>query len=290
MPPQVFFKNRRWIAITTQVLLLPVLLLLPLVTVFWLIAGHANPAVPIAKALLSNSEFRGSVADSFVAKVSKSATGEEKRVVSQNSKKISTSINELLAQPDFITAINEISTTAFDFYVGGSKEVTTIDLKPIATLGLIALKQVDPQFKALEKEIGKLKPIELKPQTSGPDVHKIHSILDLSFYGLWFLAITLNLLFFAYTRSRKSGLRFFGWEFLWLAFISLAIKIAGSLFESNFVNKNSDLVAKIAIPIVGNKLLSYFLITGLVYGVCSIVFLTSSFIPKLNRQASLKVI
>lgn len=107
----------------------------------------------------------------------------------------------------------------------------------------------------------------------------------MAFYLLWAIAILLNLLFFVFTNSRKSGMRFLGWEFLWLALISLAIKLAGSLAISKLVAKNSEIVAKVAIPIVGNGILSYFLIGGLIYLLFGTALFTSSFMPKFNGKS-----
>lgn len=238
----------------------------------------------MTKALLSSSEFRDEVGTTFTTNVSKSATGEEKRVITENAKKIAASISELLARPDFNADLNAISQTVFTFYIEGSRAPTTIDIKPIAILGLDALKKVDPQFKALSKEVDKLKPIQLKPQTSGPDVKKLRELLKLSFYLGWIFMIIFNLIFFLAAKSRKYGLRFLGFEFLWLGTISLLIKVIGSLILVNVADKNSDLIAKIAIPIVGNELLSAFLLTGLIYFIGGALLLAASFMRRFNGQ------
>ena len=237
--------------------------LLPVVTGVWSMAASGNPVTSIAHSLLRDTEFRDTLGLEFVRKLSKEATGAEKDLFTKKGKEISAAVSNLLGQPEFQLEVDKISSDVYNFFETRSKKSTSIDIKPIADMTLTALTQVDKQFSILKKEISKLKPIELKPQTSGPDITQIRKILNLSFYGILALFILVNILYFRYAKSVRGALRIAGSQFIYMGVSALAINIVGNLSIGNFAAKNSEELIKVAIPIVARQELGIFNTLGI---------------------------
>ena len=237
--------------------------LLPVVTGIWSIAASGNPLTPIAHSLLRDTEFRDTLGSEFVRKLSKEASGAEKDLFTKKGKEISSAVSNLLGQPEFQLEIDKISNGVFDFLETRSKKSTSIDVKPIADMTLTALTQVDKQFSILKKELSKLKPIELKPQTSSPDIEQIRKIINLSFYGILTLLILVNILYFRYAKNVRGALRVAGSQFIYMGVCALTINIVGNSLIGNFAAKNSEDLAKVAIPVVARQELGVFITVGL---------------------------
>ena len=263
MTKSFWFKGRRGFAISFGILMFFLATLLPVVTGVWSIAASGNPVTPIAHSLLRDTEFRDTLGLEFVRKLSKEASGAEKDLFTKKGKEISSAVSNLLSQPEFQLEIDKISIGVFDFLETRSKKSTSIDVKPIADMTLTALTQVDKQFSILKKELSKLKPIELKPQTSGPDIEQIRKIINLSFYGILTLLILVNILYFRYAKNVRSALRVAGSQFIYMGVCALEINIVGNSLIGNFAAKNSEELAKVAIPVVARQELEVFITVGL---------------------------
>ena len=250
--------------------------LLPVVTGVWSIAASGNPVTPITHSLLRDTEFRDTLGLEFVKKFSKEATGAEKDLFTKKGKEISTAVSNLLSQPEFELEVDKISSGVYNFYKTRSEKTTSIDVKPIADMTLTALTQVDKQFLILKKELGSLKPIKLKPQTSGPDFAQIREILNLTFFGILTLFILVNILYFRYSKNIRGALRIAGSQFIYMGVSALAINIVGNSLIGNFAAKNSEELTKVAIPIVAQQELGIFITLGLVGVLAGLVLQTLS--------------
>ena len=264
MPTELLFKSRRRLAVTAGIFVFLLASILPIVTGVWSIAGFGNPITPITHALLTSTDFRNTAGEEFVRKALKDAAGDEKQLLTQKGKDISRALSNLLGEQAFESEINKVTTTAFDYFSTGAKMQTSIDMKPIANMALSALTNVDKDFSNLKEEIMKLKPITLKPQTSGPDIVQIRKILNLVFFGFIFLFVLLNLIYLRYSQSLSSALRTIGSEFIYFGVISLIINLVGGSVVKSVAEKNSDPLAQVAIPIVAREELAIFMTIGIV--------------------------
>ena len=264
MKKSFWFNGHRGFAICFGILMFLLATLLPVVTGVWSIAASGNPVTPITHSLLRDTEFRDTLGLEFVKKFSKEATGAEKDLFTKKGKEISTAVSNLLSQPEFELEVDKISSGVYNFYKTRSEKTTSIDVKPIADMTLTALTQVDKQFLILKKELGSLKPIKLKPQTSGPDFAQIREILNLTFFGILTLFILVNILYFRYSKNIRGALRIAGSQFIYMGVSALAINIVGNSLIGNFAAKNSEELTKVAIPIVARQELGIFITLGLV--------------------------
>jgi len=279
-----WLKGRRRLAILFGILMFLLGTLLPVVTGIWSVAGSGNPITPVTNSLLQSSEFRNLAGQEFVRNLSKDATGEERDFFNKKSKDISRGVSNLLGQPAFNSELDKVSSQVYDFFVSGSKKSTFIEIKPIVNLALVALIQIDPKFTDLKKEIGKLKPIELKPQTSGPDILQIRKILNLIFFIILILFMLVNVLYFRYAKNVVGALRISGSQFIYMGALALLINIIGNSLVGNVVAKNSEALAKVAIPIVARQELGVFITLGLTGMFIGVVLQVISFSKSRNSK------
>ena len=264
MASQLLFRSRRGFAVTTGIFTFLLATILPIVTGIWTIAGSGNPITPVTHALLTSSDFRNTAGKEFVRKALKDASGDEKRLLTQKGKEISMALSGLLGEPAVESEINKLTNTAYDYFSTGAKTPTSIDVKPLADMALSALTQVDKEFSNLKKEIGKIKPIDLKPQTSGPNIVQIRSILNLAFFAVIALILLFNLIYLRYSRSLTSALRTIGSELIYVGIIGLIINLVGGSLVKSIAAKNSEPLAQVAIPIVARHELAIFMTIGIV--------------------------
>ena len=264
MTEQILYKSRRGLAVTAGIFVFLLATLLPIVSGVWSIAGSGNPITPVTHSLLASEEFRNTAGQEFVTKALKDASGDEKRLLTEKGKNIAQALSGLLGQPAFETELNKITATAYEYFSNGAKSPTTIDVKPIANMALAALTQVDKEFANLKKEIGKLKPIDLKPQASGPDIVQIRKILNLVFFAVLGLFLIFNLIYLRYSRSVTAALRVIGSEFIYCGVIGLVINLVGSSVVKSQAAKSTEPIAQVAIPIVARQELAIFMTIGIV--------------------------
>lgn len=281
-----WFKSQRGIALSASILMFILATLLPAITGFWSLLGKSNPAVPITHSLLRNSDFRSVAGQEFVNKLSSDATGDAKSLLAKKSNEISAAVSDLLSQPAFESEVDKITNTAYEFYVNGSQNAASIDVKPLASLALSSLSQVDKQFSKLKKEVDKVKPIELKPLENGPNFSQIRKNINLIFYLVLVFFILLNLLYVRYAKNLPSALRIVGSQFVYTGVIGLAINLVGNSVVSNIAEKNSQPLAKVAIPIVAHQELGIFMTFGgiaLIVGLIPLVISFTRYVaPKQN--------
>jgi phage pi2 protein 07 len=272
-----WFKGHRGLAICFGILMFVFSTLLPVSFGVWSIAGSGNPVTPITHSLLHDKDFRDTAGAEFVRQLSKDATGAEKDLFAKKGKKISTAVSNLLNQPEFETGINKISEGLYSFYANSSQESVSIDVKPIAQMTLTALTKVENKFKILKKELNKLKPIELKPQTSGPDIAQMRKILNLFFFVLITFFILVNILYFRYAKTLTGALRMAGSQFIYMGLITLAINIIGNSLANSAAVWSSQPLTQIAIPIVAKLELGIFSTLGFAVLLAGLVLQVLSF-------------
>ncbi len=271
---------------------IPLVILIALVSTLWTVVapvwmsvGRSNPINGVTHALLSNSPFKTTAGQYFVTQLKKDASGKELILLNMKETQISTAVTDLLSAPEFKTKVDSITTQIYNYYILGSEEAKTISVKPIAVAALSAITHVDSQFKRLQKEIDKIKPIALKPITNGPDLKQIHSSLNLAFTLISLLLLVLILLYAVFARKRNGFSRTVGSVFLYIGVPALAIHAVGTAIANSQIKTISDDLVRAAAPIVIPQLLSPLMTIGIVFSILGVIGVVLSFI-KQNSETS----
>ncbi len=272
-------------AIPVVILIALVSTLWALVAPVWMSVGHSNPINGVTHVLLSNSPFKTTAGQYFVTQLKEDASGKELILLNMKETQISTAITDLLSAPEFKTNVASITTQIYNYYILGSEQAKTISVKPIAVQALSAITQVDPQFKRLQKEIDKIKPIALEPITNGPDLKQIHSSLNLAFTLISLLLLVLMLLYAVFARKRNGFSRTVGSVFLYIGVLDIAIHAVGTAIANSQIKTISDDLVRAAAPIVIAQLLSPLMTIGIVFSILGVIGVVLSFI-KQNSETS----
>ena len=244
--------------------------------------GIGNPVIKVTHHLWSNEKFRVNAGNYFVSKALETATGEERKILLKKGVQISETVTSFLANPIFHQEADQISNVVYNYYVSGSTSKRTVDVKPLATLGLLGLESVDPQFSHLKKELDKIKPIKLEPQKSGPNVVNIKSTFTLVTLLLLLLSMVTLFLFSLFAGSLKSLLRKVGVTVFVSGILLLVINIVGAAVVSHQATTASDSLAQEAIPVAAHPLLAPFVTFGVVEVIIGLALFIPSFLKRMN--------
>ena len=275
-------KAKRGGAIPSAILFTIFFTLLSIVGSIYLSIGVGNPVNKVIDGLLSSTSFKSNAGDYFVSKALESATGDERKLLTEKAPQISATVTTILSNSEFKMVIESISDTAYNYYVGGGKERQSIDVKPILQLALPIFESVDPQFSKLSKELDKIKPIKLQPQTKGPDVAQIKSYFTL---GVWLLLVLslLSLLFsLRFANSLRSALRVPGIIVVSIGLLLITLNIVATSVVRHQAATATESLAREAIPIAAHALISPLMTNGVVGLLLGLVLLALSFLKKMH--------
>ena len=274
----LLLKAKRGGAIPSVIFFTIFFTLLSIIGSVYLSIGVGNPANKVINGLLSSTSFKEDAGDYFVSKTLETAKGDERKLLVEKAPQISAAVTVILSNPDFKKEIESISDIAYNYYIGGAKVQQSIDVKPILQLALPIFKSVDPQFSKLSKELDKIKPIQLKPQTSGSDASKIMSYFTL---GLWlFLNLALISLFFylLFAHSFRSALRVPGIIVLSVGVFLVIINRVATVAVKSQADSATEALAREAIPIAAHAIISPLMTTGLAELMLGLALLALSFL------------
>ena len=258
-----FFRSKRGIAIPVLVLLALIATLWAVIAPLWLSVGRSNPISGVTNSLLTNTPFKIEAGQYFVTKMKKDASGDELKLLQTKGDQVATTLTVLLNAPQFKSNVDGITNQVYDYYILGSEKAKSISVKPLATLAINALVSVDPQFKKLQKEIDKIKPIDLKPKTNGPDLKQIHSLLNFGFILISFLLLILIFIYAIFARKRTGFLRTIGIYFIYIGLLDIAIHTVGIAISNHQIKTMTDDLARTAVPIVITRLASPLMTIGI---------------------------
>ncbi len=281
----IFFRSKSGIAIPIVIFAFFFSTLWAIIAPVWISIGNSNPIHSATHALLDNFEFKKTAGEYFVTKMKEDASKAELIILNKKGSQISTAVTDLLNAPEFTTNLDSITSQVYNYYILGSAEAKSVSMKPIAAEALKALTKVDPQFKKLQKEIDKIKPIQLKPNPNGPDLKKIHSLLTLAFTVNSVLLFILLLVYLFFARSRKGFFRTIGIIFLYIGAIDIAVRTVGTAIANSQIKTISDDLARMAAKIVLTNLTNPFLTVGIVFLLLGALAVGLSFINK-NSETS----
>ena len=275
-------KAKRGGAIPSAILFTIFFTLLSIVGSIYLSIGVGNPVNKVIDGLLSSTSFKNNAGDSFVSKALESATGDERKLLTEKAPQISATVTTILSNSAFKVAVESVSDTAYNYYVGGTKERQTIDVKPILQLALPIFESVDPQFSKLSKELDKIKPIKLQPQTKGPDVSQIKSYFTLGVLLLLVLSLLTLLFYLRFANSLRSALRVPGIIVLIVGLALITLNIAATSIVKHQAATATEPLAREAIPIAAHTLISPLMTNGVVGLLLGLLLLTLSFLKRMH--------
>ena len=275
-------KAKRSGAIPSAIFFTIFFTLLSIAGSIYLSIGVGNPVNKVIDGLLSSTSFKNNAGGYFVSKALESATGDERKLLTEKAPQISATVTTILSNSAFKVAVESISDTAYNYYVGGTKERQSIDVKPILRLALPIFESVDPQFSKLSKELDKIEPIKLKPQTQGPDFAQIKSYFTLGVLLLLLLSILSLLLYLRFANSLRSALRVPGIIVLSIGIFLISLNITATAIVKHQAATSTESLAREAIPIAAHALTSPIMINGAVGLLLGLLLLGLSFLKRFH--------
>lgn len=270
-------KAKRGGAVPAAIFFTNLFTVLSIVGSIYLSIGVGNPANKVIDGLLSSTSFKEEAGGFFVSKTLETAEGDERKLLLEKAPQISTAVNLILSNPAFKKEIESISDIAYNYYINGATEQKSIDVKPILQLALPIFESVDPQFSKLSKELDKIKPIKLQPQTNGPDVAQIKSYFTLGFWLLINLSLIALFLYLLFANSLRSALRVPGIIVLSVGVFLTIINFVATAIVKNQAATAIEPLAREAIPIAAQTVITSFMTIGVIELLLGSVLLALSF-------------
>jgi len=251
----------------------------------FLSVGTGNPVNKVTHSLLSSQSFKTDAGTYFVSKALESAKGDERSLLLKKGPQISQTVTSILSNPIFKSEIDQISNIAYTYYTSGNQTKQTIDVKPVVQLALLGLEAVDPQFRQLNKELAKIKPITLKPQTNGPSASKVKSNFKLGVLALLVLSLLTLGLYLLFAKSAKAALRTLGIILMSEGFFLVVIEVVASAVVKSQATKATESLAREAIPIGAHPLLAPLTSVGILELLLGGVLLALSYVRTRSKPA-----
>ncbi len=278
-------KAKRGGAIPSAIFFTIFFLLLSILGSIYLSIGVGNPVNKVIDGLLSSSSFKHDAGDYFVSKTLETATGDERALLTEKGPQISATVTTILSNSLFKEVVESISDIAYHYYVGGAKAQQSVDVKPVLQLALPILESVDPQFSKLSKELDKIKPIKLQPQTKGPDVAQIKSYFTLGVWLLLALSLLTLLLYLRFANSLRAALRVPGIVILSVGAFLITLNIVGTAIVKHQAATATESLAREAIPIAAHTLISPIMTNGVAELLLGLVLLALSFLKGVRPES-----
>ncbi len=278
-------KAKRGGAIPSAIFFTIFFLLLSILGSIYLSIGVGNPVNKVIDGLLSSSSFKHDAGDYFVSKTLETASGDERALLTEKGPQISATVTTILSNSLFKEVVESISDIAYHYYVGGAEAQQSIDVKPVLQLALPILESVDPQFSKLSKELDKIKPIKLQPQTNGPDVAQMKSYFTLGVWLLLALSLLTLLLYLRFANSLRAALRVPGIVILSVGAFLITLNIVAAAIVKHQAATATESLAREAIPIAAHTLISPLMSNGVVELLLGLVLLALSFLKGVRPES-----
>ena len=276
------FRAKRGGSVPSAIFFVLFATLLSIIGSVYISIGIGNPVNKATGSLIANPSFKQDAGTYFVSKALETAKGDERKVLTTKGPEISQTITAFLGNPIFHSELNQISDLAYHYYTSGNKSTQTIDVKPIVTLALLGLESVDPQFAQLKKELDKIKPIDLKPQTNGPDAASVKSNFTLAIVLLILLTLLTLGLYLLFAKSGKFALRTLAYVLAADGLILIIIHVVATAVVHSQAQKATESLAREAIPIVASSLLSPLISLGIFEILLGFIAFGLTFLKRVN--------
>jgi len=278
----LFLKAKRGAAIPSATFFATFFTLLSIFGSVYLAFGIGNPVNKVTNSLLSNTTFKHDAGTYFVSKALESATGDERTLLLNKGPQISAAVTSFLGNPVFKGELGAVSDVAYNYYTEGAKARQSIDVKPILQLALLGFESVDPQFSKLSKELNKIKPIKLQPQTNGPDASQVKSYFTLGVGLLLALSVLTLLLYLFFAKSLRAALRVPGIIFVSDGLLLVLLNIVVTAVVKHQATTATESLAREAIPIAAHPLTAPLMTNGVVELFVGLVLLFVSYSKRVN--------
>lgn len=280
-----FFLARRGPAVLFGVLFVLFAFLLSVTLPTWLSVGTGSPASKTVTALTEDKEVRDEAARFFIEKLTEDASAEDLARFDELEATISTKLDELVANDEFMAKVGDVSDEVYDFFVNGIDETQVVEAKAVVGDLVDALVEVDPEFANLKQEVDDWKGLELEPMNDGPDLKSIKDGLNTLFWLALLLTIITGVLYTRWSRSKRGALLFGGITVLVLGVIDL---VAAGAVRSAVVSSvdETDRFANAAVPVVADSLLSPFRTVGTVWVVLGVVAVVAGVVVGRRAKAA----
>ena len=279
------FKGKRAGAIPSALFFTVFFTLFSIIGSVYLAIGIGNPVNKATGSLIASESFKRDAGSYFVSKALETAKGDERKVLTQKGPEISKTITAFLGNPIFHSQLNQMSDTAFHYYTSGTKVAQSIDVKPLADLALLGLIAVDPQFAQLKKELDKIKPIDLKPQSNGPDAASVKSDLTLAVLLLLLLSLLTLFLYLLFAKQGKAAARTVAYILLGDGLFLIVINIVAKAIVNSQATKATETLAREAIPIAATPLLSPLFSLGLFEIIVALILYGLTYLKRVNVKS-----
>ena len=277
-----FFRARRGPAVLFGVLFVLFALVLSVTLPTWLSVGTGSPASKTVTALTKDKEVRDEAARFFIEKLTEDASAEDLARFDELESTISTKLDELVANDEFMAKVGDVSDEVYDFFVNGIDETRVVEAKAVVGDLVDALVEVDPEFSNLKQEVDDWKGLELEPMNDGPDLKSIKDGLNSLFWVALLLTLVAGALYARWSRSKRGALLFVGITVIVLGVIDL---VAAGAVRSAVVSSvdETDRFANAAVPVVADSLLSPFRTVGTIWVVLGVISIASGVV--IGRRA-----
>ncbi len=278
----ILLKAKRGGAVPSAIFFTIFFTLLSLAGSVYLSVGIGNPVNKVTNSLLSSATFKADAGNYFVSKALETATGDERALLLKKGPQISAAVTAFLGNPVFKGELGAVSDIAYNYYTGGTKARQSIDVKPILQLALLGFESVDPQFSKLSKELNKIKPIKLQPQTNGPDASQIKSYFTLGVGLLLALSVLTLLLYLLFAKSLRAAIRVPGIILVSDGLLLVILNIVATAVVKHQADTATESLAREAIPIAAHSLISPLMTTGVAELLLGVVLLVLSYSKRVN--------
>ena len=259
----LFLKGKRVGSIPAMIFFVIFFTLFSILGSVFLVLETGNPINKVTHSLWGNQSFTEDAGKYAVSKILEKSTGDERKLFLKQSPQISSAVTNLLENPILHQELDKISDVIYSYYANGSKEVTSVDIRPLAHLALDSIETIDPQYKDLRKELDDIKPIKLKMQENGPNVPQIRSYLNLALFLFLVLSCLMLFLFLIFVRSRKDALRWSGLSLLVVGILLSSLFLVAKSLISNQANTSTESLLQSGLPLAAHPLLAPFILVGL---------------------------
>ncbi|MFM7410574.1 MAG: hypothetical protein ACKO3L_07200 [Actinomycetota bacterium] len=265
-----FFKARRGLAVLFGIIFVLFAFVLSVALPTWLSVGAGNPASKTVVALTEDKEVRDEAARFFIEKLTEDASAEDLARFDELESTISTKLDELVANDEFMAKVGDISDEVYDFFVNGVDETQIVEAKAVVGDLVDALVEVDPEFSNLRQEVDDWKGLELEPMNDGPDLKSIKDGLNSLFWVALLLTLAAGALYTRWSRSKRGALLFLGITVIILGIVDL---VAAGAVRSAAVSSvdDTDRFANAVVPVVADSLLSPFRTVGTAWIILGLV-------------------
>ena len=275
-------KAKRAGAIPAAIFFALFLTLFSLLGSLYLSVGSGNPVNKVSSALISSKSFKVDAGKYFVSKALETAQGDERKLLLTKGPQISAAVTQILSNPILHSQLDQISNAAYTYYTSNSKVEQSINVKPLLQLALLGLEAVDPQFVQLKKELDKIKPIKLQPQTKGPNAAQVKSDFKLAVGILLLLTLLTVAPYLFFAKSRKGVLRVVGITLLSDGLFLIVLNlVAGAIIKHQASTATESLVRE-AIPIAAHPLTAAIFSIGAVEFLVGILMIAITFLKRVN--------